>query len=247
MYNPVVGRWISRDPISDVTNPQIVYTHEYVAEQLQRDHVYAYARNNPVKYIDPSGLHVAICSLEFAGPTGRGPQRSWFPTRNRNEVMTVVTNYGVVIDEEQCGTIEFGVTVSAFSRNKCQTGSKRLINNAGGVDKTKPVAKLMVQSPGRKCTARPWQHNKMSSDLTTQKCPSLRTVVECPIPCKADNTCPLSIDGDIVLTWQIGRTVQPLGLLVRGAYFVPEQDKTKVKCCKIAECEIKMIMRPQRT
>ncbi len=192
------------------------------------------------------GLHVAICGLEFADPSGTGPQRRWIPTGNRNDEMTILVNYGVVIEEQKCGTIEFGVTVSAFSRNACQVGAKRLINKSGGQDMTPPPATLSVRVPGRQCVARPLQYDSASPGLTPSNCPSLRTVVECPIPCNTEDKCATALDSDVVLLWKIGNAVSPRGFLVRASYFVPKPDETKVKCCKITECEIKMITRGQQ-
>jgi RHS repeat-associated protein len=43
VYDPNVGRWLSRDPLRN-------------AEQAQGPSLYAYVRNNPVNLVDPSGL-----------------------------------------------------------------------------------------------------------------------------------------------------------------------------------------------
>ncbi|SCG47605.1 intein N-terminal splicing region/RHS repeat-associated core domain-containing protein [Micromonospora siamensis] len=53
LYDPVVGRFISADPVLDLTDP------------LQSNG-YAYAHNNPVTLSDPSGLSVSLNASEMA-------------------------------------------------------------------------------------------------------------------------------------------------------------------------------------
>jgi RHS repeat-associated protein len=58
MYNPVVGRWISRDPLGQSDGgPEVVYSHEYVTNRMRAVlEPYAYVRNNPLNMVDPSGM-----------------------------------------------------------------------------------------------------------------------------------------------------------------------------------------------
>lgn len=44
----------------------VLYSHEYVAERMQT-HPYIYARNNPLKHTDPSGLAVPVAACVLAG------------------------------------------------------------------------------------------------------------------------------------------------------------------------------------
>ncbi|WP_282693394.1 ricin-type beta-trefoil lectin domain protein [Streptomyces sp. CC208A] len=53
LYDPVVGRFLSADPLLDLNDP------------LQANG-YAYAQNNPVTYSDPSGLAVSLTASEKA-------------------------------------------------------------------------------------------------------------------------------------------------------------------------------------
>ncbi|WP_203862077.1 RHS repeat-associated core domain-containing protein [Plantactinospora mayteni] len=58
-YDPVTGRFISRDPIT-------------VFEDLQQINGYSYASNNPVTTSDPSGLRETECSRGTSGCDGNG-------------------------------------------------------------------------------------------------------------------------------------------------------------------------------
>ncbi|MDV9187496.1 ricin-type beta-trefoil lectin domain protein [Streptomyces sp. SR27] len=53
LYDPVVGRFLSADPIVDLTDPQ-------------QSNGYAYAHNNPVTHSDPSGLAISLTASERA-------------------------------------------------------------------------------------------------------------------------------------------------------------------------------------
>ncbi|NBE81921.1 ricin-type beta-trefoil lectin domain protein [Micromonospora rubida] len=53
LYDPVVGRFLSADPVLDLTDPM-------------QANGYAYAHNNPVTHSDPSGLSVALNASEMA-------------------------------------------------------------------------------------------------------------------------------------------------------------------------------------
>ncbi|MEV6326976.1 ricin-type beta-trefoil lectin domain protein [Streptomyces sp. NPDC051909] len=53
LYDPVVGRFLSADPVLDLNDP------------LQSNG-YAYAQNNPVTYSDPSGLAISLTASEKA-------------------------------------------------------------------------------------------------------------------------------------------------------------------------------------
>ncbi|MFQ5731501.1 MAG: hypothetical protein ACE5KM_06065 [Planctomycetaceae bacterium] len=72
MYQPTVGRWLSRDPLGVRGQTEIAYSHAYVANRLREQlrpvspgaNQYVYALNSPKSRIDPSGL--SSCVLEVA-------------------------------------------------------------------------------------------------------------------------------------------------------------------------------------
>lgn len=86
MYQPTVGRWLSRDPIGVQGQPEIVYSHEYVANRLRGQlravspvttpprfsgpnvNLYAYVDNSPVSFVDPSGMLQVRCPPVGARP-----------------------------------------------------------------------------------------------------------------------------------------------------------------------------------
>lgn len=53
LYDPVVGRFLSADPVLDLTDPA-------------QNNGYAYAHNNPATLSDPSGLSVSLTPSEYA-------------------------------------------------------------------------------------------------------------------------------------------------------------------------------------
>ncbi|MGW5422550.1 ricin-type beta-trefoil lectin domain protein [Streptomyces sp. NPDC003943] len=53
LYDPVVGRFLSADPVLDLNDPM-------------QSNGYAYANNNPVTFSDPSGLSIALTASERA-------------------------------------------------------------------------------------------------------------------------------------------------------------------------------------
>jgi hypothetical protein len=79
MYHPTLGRFLSRDPLSatgvDVLTDTGLYSDRLAAMSADPwfyggnwEHPYAYAGNNPVRYVDPSGLYASPGYGHFCGP-----------------------------------------------------------------------------------------------------------------------------------------------------------------------------------
>ncbi|WP_323379750.1 ricin-type beta-trefoil lectin domain protein [Streptomyces alkaliphilus] len=59
LYDPAVGRFMSADPILDLSDPS-------------QSNGYAYAHNNPVTHSDPTGLSISLSRAEKTGGVGGG-------------------------------------------------------------------------------------------------------------------------------------------------------------------------------
>jgi RHS repeat-associated protein len=58
MYSPPLGRFLSRDPLPQNGEPEILYDNDWFGDRLtMMRNLYGYVDNNPVKNLDPSGLH----------------------------------------------------------------------------------------------------------------------------------------------------------------------------------------------
>ena len=76
MYMPTLGRWISKDPLPEKGESEVLYTHEYVANRMQAILApYTYAASNPIIFVDPNGLEawerdsdIALLGKQYFGP-----------------------------------------------------------------------------------------------------------------------------------------------------------------------------------
>jgi RHS repeat-associated protein len=60
MYSPQLGRFLSRDPLV-AGQPDIFYDNNWFGDRLTAmRNLYGYADNNPVNYVDPSGLKCEV-------------------------------------------------------------------------------------------------------------------------------------------------------------------------------------------
>jgi len=56
---------------SSPSGVDVLYSHEYVAYRMQAN-LYVYAINNPLRYVDPSGLDWKECHLKFVNCKNKG-------------------------------------------------------------------------------------------------------------------------------------------------------------------------------
>ncbi len=94
MYQAQLGRFLSRDPLPQDGEPDILFGDEWVRDRLQSDdsilsrNLYAYT-TNPISFVDPSGM------LECHATCGSNPcikdkprKICWQPATNYNDCLT---------------------------------------------------------------------------------------------------------------------------------------------------------------
>ena len=77
-----IGRFTAVDPVGPV-NPRTSKTDEVMLSNPQKLHKYAYALNNPYRYVDPDGnepITLAILANFFFGGTANAPEYRYTPT-----------------------------------------------------------------------------------------------------------------------------------------------------------------------
>lgn len=82
MYSPTLGRFLSRDPLPQETEPVILYDSEKSEWQRTMINMYRYASSNPVNRVDPSGLACKAANPPVSAmPTDDdyNPVSSWRP------------------------------------------------------------------------------------------------------------------------------------------------------------------------
>lgn len=78
MYSPILSRFTSRDPLPLEGEPDILYGDDWVKRNIiARMNLYAYAENNPVNYVDPSGMQIQNHGIEteLSSEGGELPER----------------------------------------------------------------------------------------------------------------------------------------------------------------------------
>ncbi len=60
LYDPVIGRFLSRDPL-------------IVSRSANSTNPYAFAANDPINFSDPTGADFGICATSWGGPCGSSP------------------------------------------------------------------------------------------------------------------------------------------------------------------------------
>jgi RHS repeat-associated protein len=62
VYSPPLGRFLSTDPLE--ANPTILYDNNWFGDALTRmRNLYGYTGNNPINFVDPSGLEAESCDI----------------------------------------------------------------------------------------------------------------------------------------------------------------------------------------
>ncbi|MDT0403887.1 polymorphic toxin-type HINT domain-containing protein [Streptomyces edwardsiae] len=108
-YDPSTGRFLSVDPIMDLTDPQQI-------------NGYTYSNNNPLTFSDPSGLYCDGCSVN-------NPDSVWAPSKGNGPGCTTYTCY------DHDGNVDYRVGRSGTSKQSTSspTVTVKVTEKEGGI------------------------------------------------------------------------------------------------------------------